>query len=178
MALVDPACACGERFRWHACDLAAGGGVSHHRGISEIERFKRAPASGGANPRNGLARGAGDRLVPAIVSARGLVNRRRIPCPGALPVSAIAFDCIWTHGHRAWMLGMTRISLAARKISPAVCFAKPLPIVPRVKRGAVPTQQFHLTAAYAIVHRASPSTGFPLRYARRRDCLTKWVRRF
>jgi len=58
------------------------------------------------------------------------------------------------------MLGVTRMSLAARKISPAVCFAKPLPIVPRVKRGAVPTQQFHLAAAYAIVHGASPSTGF------------------
>jgi hypothetical protein len=55
------------------------------------------------------------------------------------------------------MLGMTRIGLAARKISPAGCFAKPLPIVPRVKRGAVPTQQFHLTAAYAIIHGASPS---------------------
>ena len=64
------------------------------------------------------------------------------------------------------MLGMTRISLAARKISPAVCFAKPLPTAPRVKRGAVPTQQFHLAAAYAIVHGASPWTGFPLGYAR------------
>ena len=64
------------------------------------------------------------------------------------------------------MLGMKRIRLAARKVSPAVCFAKPLPAVPRIKRGAVPAQQFHLTAAYAIVHGASPWTGLRLRYAR------------
>jgi hypothetical protein len=54
------------------------------------------------------------------------------------------------------MLVVSRIRLAARKVSPAVCFAKPLPAVPRVKPGAVPAQQFHLTAAYAIVHGASP----------------------
>ena len=35
-----------------------------------------------------------------------------------------------------------------------------------IKRGAVPAQQFHLTAAYAIVHGASPWTGLRLRYAR------------
>jgi hypothetical protein len=64
------------------------------------------------------------------------------------------------------MLGVTRIRLAARKVSPAVCFAKPLPTAPRIKRGAVPAQQFHLTAAYAIVHGASPWTGLRLRYAR------------
>ena len=60
---------------------------------------------------------------------------------------------------------MTRICLAARKVSPAVCFAKPLPAMPGVERGAVPTQQFHLAAAYAIVHGAPPWTKLPLRYA-------------
>jgi hypothetical protein len=74
------------------------------------------------------------------------------------------------------MLGMTSIGLAARKISPAVCFAKPLPAMPGIKRGAVPAQQFHLTAAYAIVHGASPWTGLPLRYAHRCDCLIKSAR--
>jgi hypothetical protein len=76
------------------------------------------------------------------------------------------------------MLGVTSIRFAARKVSPAVCFAKPLPAAPRVKRGAVPAQQFHLAAAYSIVHGYLPlDRGFPdatpgdaIASLNRRDC--------
>jgi hypothetical protein len=42
-----------------------------------------------------------------------------------------------------------------RQVFPAVCVAKPLPTVSRIEHGTVPAQQFHLAAAYSIVHGAS-----------------------
>jgi hypothetical protein len=50
------------------------------------------------------------------------------------------------------MLGAKSSSFAVREVSPAVGLAKPLPAVSGIKRGAVPTQQFHFATAYSIVH--------------------------
>jgi hypothetical protein len=58
----------------------------------------------------------------------------------ALSVSLIAFDGVWAHGHRAWMLGVKRSRFAVRKVSPAIRFTQPLPAVFDVKRRAVTAQ--------------------------------------
>jgi hypothetical protein len=45
------------------------------------------------------------------------------------------------------MLGVNSSGFAVRKVSPAISVAKPPPTMSRVKRGTVPTQQFHLATA-------------------------------
>jgi hypothetical protein len=75
-----------------------------------------------------------------------IIAPNRLPEAGVyrsliLSVSAIAFYCIWTHGHWTRMHRLKAGSgFTMRDVSPAFRFAKPLPTALRVKHGASAAQ--------------------------------------
>jgi hypothetical protein len=75
-----------------------------------------------------------------------IIAPNRLPGAGVnraifLSVSAIAFYCIWPHGHWTRMHRLkARSGFTMRDVSPAFRFAKPLPTVLGVKHSALAAQ--------------------------------------
>jgi hypothetical protein len=76
----------------------------------------------------------------------------------------IAIDGVRAHSHRTRMQRMLRgpgRDFAVREVSPAFRLAEPFPTVLTVQCSAPPAQQFHIAAAYQVVHWQLPRLGFP-----------------